>query len=103
MIRKSLALLLCLALAGCEPPDPAVSQEDVELEITAIKLSKHTHFSFRETGTGYRYAKVSTGKYCSRGKHWLVGDLITLTVVTYQGERGQYKALPSSQARRMCR
>ena len=60
---------VCLALTACQraPSDPVQSVRTVLLEITDVKLSKHTYFSFRETTSDSRYLKVGTGKYCSGG------------------------------------
>lgn len=105
-MRKLLqTLTVCLVLAGCErvPPDPVLGSAVVLLELTEVKLSKHTHFSFRDVATGYRYNRVGTGKYCSQGKRWRVGDRVRLTVFTYQGKKGQYNELPRSEAIRLCR
>lgn len=101
---KTLALIgICLILLGCEPPDPIVGQQDRTLVVTDSKLSKHTWFSFRDVETGFRFEKIRTGKYCSNGKKWKPGTRVLMTVVTYQGKRGRYTVLPSSEARRMCR
>lgn len=100
-----LCTTFCLALAGCQraPSDPVLSVKEVMLEITDMKLTKHTYFSFKETTSGYRYLKVGTGKYCSGGRRWRVGDRAKLRVTTYQGAKGQYSTLPSLEAMRLCR
>lgn len=96
---------VCLALTACQrtPSDPVQSVKTVLLEITEMKLSKHTYFSFKETTSDSRYLRVGTGKYCPGGKRWRVGDRARLRVTTYQGKQGPYSVLPSLEAMRLCR
>jgi outer membrane biogenesis lipoprotein LolB len=96
---------VCLALTACQraPSDPVQSVKEVMLEITEMKLTRHTHFSFRETKGGYQYLRVGTGLSCPAGARYRVGDRVKLRVTTYMGKQGPYSVLPMLEAMRLCR
>ena len=104
MRRPLVAALVLTLLTGCLPErDPVVSTQLVKLRITGKKLSKHTWVSFQSVDGLTRYSKQRTGKYCSGGRKWQIGDVVLLREVTYRGKAGLYRRLDSGEARRLCK